>query len=250
VELTVLGCGGTWADPGGATSGYLLRHDGFTLLVDAGSGTLSRLQQLIPMAEIDAVIVTHAHPDHFVDFYPLFYARYYAHQGSNGLPFYCPDGFFDVFADVVSGDSREAMEEAYSVRPISEGAEFEEGPFRIRSAEMSHIGVHALAYRFEVDGTSLTYSGDTGPTDNLVKLARDSDVLVAEATWQDHMDLLPFHMSATQAGEHATAAGVGALVLTHIWPSLDKADSLDQGAASFEGSLAIAVEGMIMEIGS
>ncbi len=250
MELTVLGCGGTWPDSGGATSGYLLRHDGFTLMLDAGSGTLARLTDTIPMGEIDAVVVTHAHPDHFVDLYPLFYARHYAGLGTEGLPLYCPDGFFDTFAGLVSVESRDALKIAFDVRPLTHGATFETGPFSVRAGEMAHIGVHALGYRLEANGSTLTYTGDTGPTEHLVDLAKGSDVLLSEATWQDSMDLLPFHLSARQAGEYATASGVGTLVLTHIWPSLDKSVSLQEASAAFEGPIAIAVEGMTLEVGS
>lgn len=246
MELTVLGCGGTWADPGGATSGYLLRHDGFNLWVDAGSGTLSRLEQIVPMGEIDAVLITHAHPDHFVDLYPCFYARHYGGAGAPGLPLFCPDGFFDHVSRLVSDDSRAVMTVAYDVLPLHDGHDFEIGPFRVRAREMAHIGVHSLGYRLEADGRSIAYTGDTGPCEALVDLAHEADVLVAEATWQDGMTLLPFHLSAAQAGENATAAGAGRLVLTHIWPSLDKERSRAEATTTFAGALDVAREGMVI----
>ena len=83
MELTVLGTSGTWPGPGGATSGFLVQHDGFNLWVDAGTGTFSRLQQHIAVADIHAVLVTHAHPDHFVDLYSCFYARHYGGLGTD-----------------------------------------------------------------------------------------------------------------------------------------------------------------------
>src|SRR5687767_4400840 len=72
MELTVLGACGTYPGPGGACSGYLLQHEGFNLWMDAGHGTLSELQKHIPVSEVDAVFLSHAHPDHFVDMYPFF----------------------------------------------------------------------------------------------------------------------------------------------------------------------------------
>jgi ribonuclease BN (tRNA processing enzyme) len=246
VELTVLGAGGTWAQPGGATSGYLLRHEGFNLWIDAGSGTLARLEQIMPMGEIDAVLITHGHPDHFVDLYPCFYARHYGGTGTPGLPLFCPDGFFDLAAQLVSKDSRDVMAVAYEVYPLHDGHEFEIGPFRVQAREMEHIGVHALGYRMELEGKSIAYTGDSGPTDAIVDLARGADVLVSEATWQDGMPLLPFHMSARQAGEHATKAEASRLVLTHIWPSLPLETSLEQAAEVFQGPLELAREGMVI----
>jgi ribonuclease BN (tRNA processing enzyme) len=249
VELTVLGCGGTWPDPGGATSGYLLRADGFNLWIDAGSGTLARLTELIPISEIGAVVISHAHPDHFVDLYPTFYARHYADMGHQGLPLYCPTGFFGEIAGLVGEASRDQMRLAFDVREIRGGDAVEAGPFRIRAAEMSHIGVHALGYRIENGGASVAYTGDTGPNANLLALARGVDLMVSEATWQDHMDLLPFHMSASQAGEHAKSAGVARLVLTHIWPSLDKEVSREQADATFDGPIDVAFGGLRLELG-
>jgi ribonuclease BN (tRNA processing enzyme) len=74
--------------------------------------------------------------------------------------------------------------------------------------------------------------------------------MLAEATWQDRDDLLPFHMSSRQAGDHAREAGVGRLVLTHIWPSLDHEISKDQAAEEYPGPIDSAVEGMRFEVGS
>jgi ribonuclease BN (tRNA processing enzyme) len=94
----------------------------------------------------------------------------------------------------------------------------------------------------------LAYTGDTGPTPVVDELAKGSDLFVAEATWQDHQDLLPFHLSARQAGEHATRAGAKRLMLTHIWPSLDYEVSRQQAAEAFDGEIIIAEEGMRLEI--
>lgn len=250
MELTVLGCGGTWADPGGATSGYLLRADGFNLWLDCGTGTLARLEQIIPMSEIDAVLVSHAHPDHFVDLYPCFYARHYAGKGAPGLPLFCPGGFFDQVGSLVSSESRDVMATAFNWLELHDAADFEIGPFRVKAREMAHIGVDALGFRIESDGHALAYSGDTGPSEPLVELSRDADILLCEATWQEHMDLLPFHLSGRQAGEHAEAAGVGRLMLTHIWPSLDKNESRIEAAETYHGPIDIAREGTVLEVGS
>src|SRR5439155_4921125 len=94
------------------------------------------------------------------------------------------------------------------------------------------------------DDGVLAYTGDTGPTEALDELANDSDLLLAEATWQDRDDLLPFHLSARQAAGHAKRAGARSLVLTHIWPSLDKDISREQAADAYDGRIDIAAEGM------
>jgi ribonuclease BN (tRNA processing enzyme) len=95
----------------------------------------------------------------------------------------------------------------------------------------------------------LAYTGDTGPSDAVVEMARDADVLLSEASFQDASSLLPFHLSARQAGEHAKAAGVGRLLLTHILPTLDPERSLEEASSAFDGSVGIATEGLVTVIG-
>lgn len=75
MRLALLGGSGAWPAAGGACSGYLVEHDGFRLLVDPGYATVPRLLTLLPAAEVDAVLVTHGHPDHCADLNPLLRAR-------------------------------------------------------------------------------------------------------------------------------------------------------------------------------
>ena len=248
MELKVLGSGGTWPRPSGATSGYIVTHEGFNLWVDAGTGTFARLQEHIAIPDIHAVLITHAHPDHFVDLYPAFYARHYGGLGEPGLPVIAPEDFYGHFADLVSEEGRDVASIAFEFRGSPPGRVHELGPFRVRTFEMAHIGVQALGFRIESNGLVLAYTGDTGPTDEVVKMAEGADVLMSEATWRHSDDLLPFHMSARQAGEHAARAGVGKLALTHIWPTLDTDDSRDEAGGSFDGPIEIARGGMHLAV--
>jgi ribonuclease BN (tRNA processing enzyme) len=248
VELIVLGANGTWPEEGGALSGYLLRQDGFNLWVDCGSGTMANLQKYIGIGDVDAMIITHEHADHCVDVYPLFYARYYARQGEDHMPLYIPKGFGGRLNSLLSEESIAAFREGFDVREVEPGDEFEIGPFRVRARGMSHLGLPALGFRIENDGTSLAYTGDTGPTPELVELARGAAVLLAEATYQDGDELTAFHMSSRQAAEHARDAGVGRLVLTHILPTHDRGESIRQAAAVYDGPIDAAVEGFTLEV--
>lgn len=250
MKLTVLGASGTWPNDGTATSGYLLQHDGFNLYLDAGTGTLANLQRHIDISEIHGVAITHEHPDHFVDLYPAFYALFYGELGKPGLPVFVPLDFEQKLADVVSVESQVGMRTAFDFRAVPPGDGFELGPFRVKTEPMEHLGLPALGYRFEADGKVLAYTGDTGPAPDVVTLARGSDLFLTEATWQDRDDLLPFHLSARQAAEHAREAGVGRLILTHIWPTLDHEVSRAQAAEEFRGSLDVAIEGMAFEVGA
>jgi ribonuclease BN (tRNA processing enzyme) len=249
MELTVLGASGTWPSAGTATSGYLVRHDGFNLWVDAGTGTLANLQRHIGLQELGGILISHAHPDHFVDLYPCFYARYYGKLGEPGLPVIVPTGFTRVLARLVSIDTRVVMRGALAFQEVEPGEAFEIGPFRVKTEPMLHLGLPALGFRLEADGVALAYTGDTGPTEHVERLARGSDVLLSEATWQDHDDLKPFHLSARQAAVHARNSGAGKLVLTHVWPTNDKRVSAEQAAEEYAGPIEAAVENMRFRVG-
>jgi ribonuclease BN (tRNA processing enzyme) len=248
MELIVLGSCGTWPSAGAATSGFLVRHEGFDLWLDAGSGTLSRLQSYVPLSGIDASLISHGHPDHFLDLYPAYYARHYYEQGSTKLPVVAPADFVERFEQVVSEESRSTVRQTYAFQDARPNEPFELGPFRITPFEMEHVGVRSLGYRLEAGGAVLAYTGDSGPCEAVVELARDADVFLCEATWQAHDRLASFHMSAQQAGEHATRAGAHSLLLTHILPIHDRERSRSEAAETFDGPVDVAVEDQRREI--
>jgi len=250
VELTVLGAQGTWPGAGGENCGYLLTHEGYHLQIDAGTGTFARLQQVVGVDEVGAMLITHGHPDHFVDIIPTFYARHYGGLGQPGLPFWSPGGFTDVAAALVSENGRNVMAEAYAFSQIAHGDEFEMGPFHVTAFEMTHIGVPSLGYRIEANGKVLAYTGDTGPCDEAVKLADGADLFLCEATYQNDSELSFFHLSALQAAEHAAAGDAARLVLTHITPNLDPGRSLQEAAEGYDGSIDVAVPDMVIEVGA
>jgi ribonuclease BN (tRNA processing enzyme) len=248
VELTVLGASGSWPDEGTALSGYLIREQGFNLWMDAGSGTMANLQQHIEIGDVHAMFLTHEHADHMVDVYPLFYARHYGGLGADGLPLYIPRGFGSRLLGLLSIESAAAFADAFDVHEVDAEEEFDVGPLRVSTYEMAHLGLPAIGFRIESNGSALAYTGDTGPADAVTDLARDTDLFLCEATWQDDDDLHGFHLSARQAGEIAKAAAVGSLMLTHILPGRDREVSRAQAAEVFDGPVLVAVDGMRCEV--
>ena len=248
MELIVLGAAGTWPPAGGANCGYLLRHEDTHVWMDAGTGTFANLQQYVGVAELDAIVVSHGHPDHFVDVIPAFYARHYGHQGEPGLPFYSPEGFMELASLLVSEGGRDVMGEAYDFRTVAGGDTFTVGSLSFTVFEMAHIGVNAVGFRVEAAGAVLAYTGDSGPCDAVVEMSQDAGLLLAEATYQNDSVLYPFHMSAAQAGEMASKAGVARLVLTHLLPGLDPSRSLAEAAETFAGPVDVATHDMVLEV--
>jgi ribonuclease BN (tRNA processing enzyme) len=110
--------------------------------------------------------------------------------------------------------------------------------------------VETFAFRFEHGGHSLTYSGDTGESPALVDLARSTDVLLCEAGFPDLPDLPPdLHLCARQAGQHAARAGAGRLIVTHLAPDIDPAQSLAAAAGAFSGPVSLAAPGQVLDLG-
>jgi ribonuclease BN (tRNA processing enzyme) len=105
--------------------------------------------------------------------------------------------------------------------------------------------------RISADGAVMTYTGDTGPSDDIETIARDADLLIVEASWQD-ADLAsgkqPFHLTARQSAEHATRAGARRTLLSHFWPGTDRNVSREQAAEAYDGELLLAEEGLTVEV--
>lgn len=240
MELTVLGSCGTWPGAGRAASGYLLRHAGTSVWLETGTGTLANLQRHVALADLDAIVISHEHADHMIDLVPTYYARRYGGLGARALPLYAPPGVLDVVRGIVG--SAEELPRTFDVHTVEPGSSLEIGPFRIATRRMAHFDLPALGFRIEADGATLAYTGDTGPCEAIEDLARDADLLLAEAVWQDGDAGGPFHLSAREAGRYAAAAGARRLALTHLWPSRDADVSRAQAATEYGADVEIAVE--------
>ena len=249
MEVVVLGSSAAWPDAGRAAAGLLLRHEDYSVALDLGPGTLSNLQRHLPHEQLDALLVTHEHLDHCLDLAPLTVARVFHPDPLKPLPLHAPDGVFDRIAALEDEEGVAEMRELYDVHTIEPGQDFEVGPLHVTTRLLPHMVPNA-GLRIEGGGKTVVYTGDTGPSEELVALARDVDLLVAEASWlEPRQDLGPIHLTARQAGEHAARAGVASLLLTHLWPGLDRDRARSGAAAEFDGTLQVADEGMTVPVG-
>lgn len=246
MELTVLGCDGSWPGPGGTGSSYLLTLDGFNLVLDLGGGTLGRLQETIGIAEIGAVCVSHAHHDHYADLFPLSIARYSGRLDAPGLQVLVPTGFVERISPALMPGTEEGWSSAFDIRTLSGGDEQTLGPFSIRAFDMVHADA-SLGLRVSARGSVLAYTGDAGPSDVVRDLAAGADIFLAEATHVDGGEQ-DFHLTARQAARYASVAGVGRLVLTHIEPGIDPAVSLVQAREAFDGTILVAHLGLRVQL--
>lgn len=248
MELTVLGVDGSWPGPNGATSGYLISHEGFHVWMDAGFGTIGRLQEHVALTDLGAVLLSHGHRDHVVDLYALFASRRFGRTPARDLPVFALPGIRDNMGQLVSERSGDAWSTTFDWHDLRAGESVRIGPFEARAFGMVHFGP-SLGFRISADGAVLAYTGDTGPTEDVVDLARGADVLLAEASWQDGERQHDKHLTARDCGRYASEAGAGSLILTHLEPGRDPSVSLAQAADEFDGRIVLAERDMRMEVG-
>jgi ribonuclease BN (tRNA processing enzyme) len=243
MRLTVFGFAGSYPRADSPCSSYLLEANGFRLLVDLGNGALSVLQRHIGIHDVDAVLVSHLHSDHWADLAPYAVAwRYAPEPPDRTLPVYGPAATAERLAAVQDGEPEE-----FDIRPLRPG-KLEIGPFALRTAVVDHP-VETYACRFENAGRALTYSADTGPCGELVDLARGADAFLCEASFVDDPANTPhLHMSGRDAGEHAARAEVGRLLLTHLVAWNDDVRVHQEAAAAFAGRVDRVASGATYEI--
>lgn len=250
MRLIVLGCSGSGPGPASPASGYLVEAGDARVVLDLGNGTLGALQRHVDPWRLTAVAFSHLHPDHCADTSGLYVHRRYHPRppaGAARLPVFAPAGAADRFAAAYAPDAAERavtdLSDVFDFRPHAPATAI--GDVVLRTAAVDHP-CEAYALRVEHAGRSLVYSGDTGPSAGLVELARGADVLLCEATWPHHEGApAGVHLSGRQAGEHATAAGVGSLLITHVPPWFAGEQIRAEAEAAFDGPVdLVAADGI------
>ncbi len=247
MRLTVIGCSGSYPGPDSPASCYLLEghHEGRTwrVLLDLGSGALGMLHRYADPLTIDAVVLSHLHPDHYFDLSGL-YVMWKYHPGGPRprIPVFGPAGVGQQAARAYGLPPETGMRAEFDFHEYDDQP-VRLGPFTIWPTRVAHP-VAAYGLRVEADGHTLAYSGDTGPCPQLVELAKGADLMLAESAFlagdDNPSDL---HLTGTDAGSAAAAAGVGRLVLTHIPPWHDKRLALAEARAVFDGPVGLAATG-------
>ncbi|MEW6476668.1 MAG: MBL fold metallo-hydrolase [Actinomycetota bacterium] len=235
MELTVLGCSGSYGAPaGGACSGYLVRTAQSTLWLDCGNGTLANLQRHVPVGDLGAVVITHWHPDHCVDIYGLHVLLKYGLQRT-GVPVYAPEGLERRLATLVDGD----WGGVFDWTAVGDGDAATAGDCGLRFSRTAHPPP-TMAVELSADGKRLVYTADTGPEWSPEVFGPGADLVLSEATFQRPNENSGVHLSARQAGELARAAGARRLMLTHLWPGLDPTASVVEGSEAFGREVLLA----------
>jgi len=235
--VIVLGSCGGWPEPGRACSGYLVTHRGFSVVLDLGTATAPAL---LRHGTPDAVVVTHAHPDHAADLHALFRSARYGRPVR--IPVFAAAGVAELMAAMDPPDAGEVA----SVLDFR-GLPAQAGPFRVTAVDLPHH-VPAMGVRLEADGLTVAYTGDTGPSSRLGTLGRDADLFIVDSTNRPGPSA-GLNLTARQAGQAARAARCRRLLLTHFWPGIDRDQCRREAAEAFRGEILIADEGLEIPLG-
>jgi ribonuclease BN (tRNA processing enzyme) len=243
MRLTVLGCAGSFPGPESACSAYLVEAQGFRLLIDFGSGSLSALQRYADLDAVDAIMLTHLHCDHMLDACTYVVVRRYAPDGPKPpLPVYAPLGAAERIAAAYDPEA-EPVDDVYTFYGLQPGT-FPIGPFTVTVDRVNHP-IETYGVRVEQGGRVLAYSSDTAPCEALLRLAQGADLFLCEASYLDGVQNPPgLHLTGSEAGEAATKADVRRLLLTHLVPAWgSEASTVEAACAAYAGPVEVVRPG-------
>jgi ribonuclease BN (tRNA processing enzyme) len=252
VRITVLGKSPAWQDAGGACSGYLVEAGDRCLLLDCGNGVFGKLRAARDFTQVCAVVISHLHADHFIDLVPYAYALAYSHQAraAGSRPaLYAPPGARETFRRITGAwQAEELIEDAFDLHEYDPAAELALDPMQLRFHEVPHfIRTHAVQVR--EGGSSFTYGADCRPNEAIVAFARDTDLLMLEATLEQPEEAgCRGHLTPAEAGEHAQRSGARRLVLTHMSGDHDLAWARAEAVRTFGGPVELAHEGAVYDV--
>jgi ribonuclease BN (tRNA processing enzyme) len=253
VELIVLGSAPAYTDrPGSAASSYLLRAGDAALLLDLGQGSLANLAATVEPSTLTAILVSHLHPDHFVDLVPLRHYLKWEFIPSRRLGVFGPAGLAGR-VDSLNGEPGFAAE-ALDVEPLVEGIR-RIGPFEVEIRRVAHTE-ESYAFRVaparlngDAPTRGLVYSGDCSRADDLLPLICPGDTLLSEATFGAG-PVAPGaqHITSGDAGRIAASGGAARMLLTHILSGHSRQAALDAACAAYTGPVQLITEGDRFEI--
>jgi ribonuclease BN (tRNA processing enzyme) len=257
VRVTVLGKSPSWQDAAGACSGYLIQAEGYTLLLDCGNGVFSKLRPLCDYVDVNVVLISHMHADHFLDLVPFSYALRFAPRQQPvpvaGWPgtaeparprLVLPGGGCELLRTVVGcWGGADLVDGAFDTLEYMSDDQLDLGPFHVRFCPVPHF-VPTHAVEVACRGARLTFSADCRPNDALVDFAHDTELLIIEATLpRPEREGVRGHLTAREAGEHGCRAAARRIVLTHYSDELDPEWIRAEASDSYGDSVELAVEG-------
>jgi ribonuclease BN (tRNA processing enzyme) len=250
MHLTVLGAGPAYSDrPGSTGAAYLLRTDGSSLLIDLGQGSFPALASRLEPSTLDGIVISHLHPDHFIDLVSLRHYLVYQLSPNGRLRVHGPAGLGQRI-DALHADTGFTAA-AFDLFDLSPGS-FEIGDLVVEAGRVTHTPEsESFGFRVSVKAgeAGLVYSGDCGRADDLLPLIREGDVLLAEVSFGSApVAAGAQHLNGPTVGDLATRAAAGRLLLTHLQMGFDRAATLASTAQCFSGPIDLVEPGYETEI--
>ena len=210
-----------------------------------GGGILGALQHYIRLEDLHAVWISHLHADHFADMPLLYYAFAFAERPMRKIPILGPVGWAKRVEDFVRSSTDHHMSNYFQVVELKDRGIAEIGDLKIQARTVEHaVPAFGLTARF--GDRRLAYTGDSGPCDNLVTLARGARILVAEC-FASEIEIPSVHLTPEDAGLIATHAGVARLVLTHLAQGIGEDEAIERAAITFNGAIEVCKPGTSLD---
>lgn len=218
MKLTVVGCSPAWPNPGGAQSGYLVEGSGRVLL-DCGPGVLPRLREQEGWPHVDAIVITHFHLDHWGDLVPWTFGSTFGPGRDTSRPeLWLPPGGKDELGRFGEKLAFAGMFDVFELHEYEEGTAFETDGLTITPVRVPHYQLQTFALRVTDGMSTIAYSGDSAPSPQLARVARDADLFLCEATLKESRegdDGLRGHLSEEEAVAAFKESGARRLVIIH-----------------------------------
>jgi ribonuclease BN (tRNA processing enzyme) len=253
MQLTVLGAGPAYTSRRGAAgSSYLLQQqrgdEVASLVLDLGQGSFANLAATVEPSSVAALLVSHLHPDHFVDLVSLRHYLKWEFEPSRRIRVVGPSGLSDRI-DGLEGETGFTAA-SLDVDALPDG-KCEIGPFTVAPKLVTHTE-ESYAFRVSIgNGSSrgLVYSGDCSNPADLLPLIHPGDTVLCEASFgAGPVAEGAEHMSSGDAGLAAAKGGAGQLLLTHVLPGHSRAETLAAARAVYGGPVQLVTEGDTFEI--
>ncbi|MBV8517952.1 MAG: MBL fold metallo-hydrolase [Acidobacteria bacterium] len=263
LEVLLLGTGFPRPDANRAAACTVVVAGDRWFVVDAGRGATMRVAATdLQYGKMRAVFLTHLHSDHTGGLPDLFDTSWQFGRKNEPLQLYGPPGtkqLADAMLEFFAADihyRRDLLEKHPAAGAtivwhiVHEGVVYDDGTVKVTAFAVDHRPVpYAFGYRFESKGETVVISGDTRPTPNLVKFAKDADILVLEAYLPEYFEkvdkpdvaarLEHYHTNADEAGVLAQQANVKTLVLTHLIPGNADATFRARASKHFHGRIVV-----------
>lgn len=248
MKIYILGSGTCVPNVRRGSSGYALKFSKSTVLLDCGNGTTWKIGKVgLDYLKVDHIFITHFHPDHTADLIPFLFATKYPHPRGRDKPLYLwgPEGFSEFYNSLKTAYNDWIAPDMLFIKEFNEDT-LKFYDFTLIARETYHTD-NSLSFRVESEGKSIVYSGDTGYTESLIELAKDTDILIIECSFPDELKFKT-HLTPSEVGKIGNASKAKKIILTHLYPDCDEIDIVSQVKKYVDSDVILAEDLMEIEI--